>query len=62
MWRMSLIERRSGKDFDAVTGPVVVCVGLIVALVLNFAFKVCFSFPNLPFPCFVLDFDFELLD
>ncbi|KAI7693904.1 hypothetical protein KC322_g10563, partial [Hortaea werneckii] len=39
MWRMSLIERRSGKDFDAVTGPVVVCVGLIVALVLNFAFK-----------------------
>lgn len=39
MWRTSLIERRSGKDFDAMTGPVVVCVGLIVALVLNFIFK-----------------------
>ncbi|KAK5172577.1 Phosphate metabolism transcription protein [Saxophila tyrrhenica] len=39
MWRVSLIERRSGKDFDAVAGPVVVCLGLIVALVLNFAFK-----------------------
>ena len=40
MWRTSLIEKRSGKDFDAVAGPVVVCLGLIVALVLNFAFKV----------------------
>ena len=40
MWRTNLIQRRSGKDFDAVTGPVVVCVGLIVALILNFAFKV----------------------
>ncbi|KAK3055053.1 Phosphate metabolism transcription protein [Extremus antarcticus] len=39
MWRVGLIERRSGKDFDAVVGPVVVCVGLIVALVLNFGFK-----------------------
>ncbi|KAF2770889.1 SPX domain protein [Teratosphaeria nubilosa] len=39
MWRTSLIERRSGKDFDAVTGPLVVCVGLVVALVLNFGFK-----------------------
>ncbi|KAK5687798.1 Phosphate metabolism transcription protein [Elasticomyces elasticus] len=39
MWRCNLIERRSGKDFDAVTGPIVVCVGLVVALVLNFAFK-----------------------
>lgn len=42
MWRSRLIRERSGKDFDALTGPVVVCVGLIVALVLNFAFKVCF--------------------
>lgn len=40
MWRQSLIYKRSGRDFDAVTGPVVVCVGLIVALLLNFAFKV----------------------
>ena len=43
MWRTNLIERRSGKNFDAVTGPIVVCVGLIVALVLNFAFKVSFT-------------------
>lgn len=41
MWRSDLIRKRSGKDFDAMTGPIVVCVGLIVALILNFAFKVC---------------------
>lgn len=46
MWRQSLIYKRSGRDFDAVTGPVVVCVGLIVALLLNFAFKVK-HYPNL---------------
>lgn len=40
MWRSHLIQRRSGKDFDAVGGPVFVCLGLIVALILNFAFKV----------------------
>ena len=40
MWRTRLIERRSGRDFDAVAGPVVVCLGLIVALVVNFGFKV----------------------
>jgi SPX domain protein involved in polyphosphate accumulation len=39
MWRTSLIERRSGKDFDAVSGPLIVCAGLIIALILNFAFK-----------------------
>jgi len=39
MWRTRLIERRSGNDFDAITGPIVVCIGLIVALVLNFVFK-----------------------
>jgi SPX domain protein involved in polyphosphate accumulation/uncharacterized membrane protein YidH (DUF202 family) len=38
-WRSRLIEQRSGKDFDALTGPVVVCVGLFFALILNFAFK-----------------------
>lgn len=43
MWRSRLIEQRSGKDFDALTGPVVVCVGLIVALCLNFGFKVSLS-------------------
>jgi len=42
VWRSNLIQRRSGKDFDALTGPIVTCVGLIVALCLNFGFKVCF--------------------
>ncbi|KAI9792974.1 MAG: Phosphate metabolism transcription protein [Peltula sp. TS41687] len=42
-WRMyvvrrKLIEQRSGKDFDNVLGPVVVCVGLIVGLVINWVF------------------------
>lgn len=41
MWRVRLIERRSGKDFDAISGPLIVCAGLIVALLLNFIFKVC---------------------
>ncbi|KAH7411794.1 VTC domain-containing protein [Phaeosphaeria sp. MPI-PUGE-AT-0046c] len=39
MYRMKLIRERSGKDFDAITGPLVVCVGLAVALCLNFGFK-----------------------
>ena len=38
--RNRMIQARSGKDFDNVVGPVVVCVGLIVALCLNFGFKV----------------------
>ncbi|KAI9836264.1 MAG: hypothetical protein M1819_001601 [Sarea resinae] len=37
--RSRLIQERSGKDFDFAFGPVVVCVALIVALCLNFAFK-----------------------
>jgi uncharacterized membrane protein YidH (DUF202 family) len=41
MYRMKLITQRSGKDFDAITGPLIVCVGLAVALCLNFGFKVC---------------------
>jgi hypothetical protein len=40
MYRMKLIRERSAKDFDAITGPLVVCVGLAVALCLNFGFKV----------------------
>jgi hypothetical protein len=40
--RSQLIQERSGKDFDNVIGPIVVCVGLTVALCLNFGFKVCF--------------------
>ncbi|KAI5357661.1 Putative SPX domain, VTC domain, VTC domain superfamily protein [Septoria linicola] len=39
MWRFNLITKRSGKDFDAVAGPVVICIGLIIALCLNFGFK-----------------------
>ena len=38
--RSRMIEGRSGKDFDNIVGPIVVCVGLTVALCLNFAFKV----------------------
>ena len=38
--RSQLIRERSGKDFDNPIGPIVVCIGLIVALCLNFAFKV----------------------
>jgi hypothetical protein len=41
MYRMKLIRERSPKDFDAITGPLVVCVGLAIALCLNFGFKVC---------------------
>ena len=40
MWRASLIRKRSGRDFDNRLGPVIVCGGLAVALILNFAFKV----------------------
>lgn len=43
MWRRRLIVQRSGTDFDAVVGPLVVAVGLAVALGLNFGFKVCES-------------------
>lgn len=39
--RARLIRQRSGKDLDNLFGPIVVCIGLAVALVLNFAFKVC---------------------
>lgn len=42
MYRGRLIRERSGRDFDFTLGPVVVCLGLIVALCLNFGFKVCF--------------------
>lgn len=34
-----MIRERSGKDFDALTGPLVVALGLAVALCLNFGFK-----------------------
>ena len=38
--RSRMIEKRSGKDFDNIVGPIVVCVGLVVALCMNFGFKV----------------------
>ncbi|KAL4928276.1 SPX domain protein [Aspergillus undulatus] len=37
--RARLIRRRSGRDLDNTFGPIVVCIGLAVALILNFAFK-----------------------
>ncbi|KAJ5643134.1 uncharacterized protein N7484_005641 [Penicillium longicatenatum] len=37
--RSRLIRQRSGKDLDNLFGPLVVCLGLAAALVLNFAFK-----------------------
>ncbi|KAJ5364591.1 uncharacterized protein N7496_010304 [Penicillium cataractarum] len=37
--RSRLIRQRSGKDLDNMFGPIVVCIGLAIALVLNFAFK-----------------------
>jgi uncharacterized membrane protein YidH (DUF202 family) len=38
--RSRLIRERSGKDFDNLLGPIVVGVGLAVALCLNFGFKI----------------------
>ena len=38
--RSRMIKDRSGKDFDNVVGPTVVCLALVVALCLNFGFKV----------------------
>ncbi|KAL6234282.1 hypothetical protein BDW75DRAFT_171387 [Aspergillus navahoensis] len=37
--RARLIRARSGRDLDNTFGPIVVCIGLAVALILNFAFK-----------------------
>ncbi|KAL8712872.1 MAG: hypothetical protein Q9220_003080 [cf. Caloplaca sp. 1 TL-2023] len=39
MVRSRMIRERSGKDFDSIYGPIVVCLALIVALCLNFGFK-----------------------
>ncbi len=38
--RCRMIEQRSGKDFDAVFGPILICCVLIVALMINFSLKV----------------------
>jgi hypothetical protein len=52
MWRSRLIRERSGKDFDHVFGPIVVCIAVAVALVVNFVFKVGFSLVE--YPCSLL--------
>ena len=41
--RSRMIEQRSGKDFDNVIGPIIVCFGLVIALCLNFGFQVCYK-------------------
>lgn len=38
--RARLIRQRSGKDLDNMLGPLLVCIGLAAALLLNFGFKV----------------------
>lgn len=40
--RRNMIVQRSGKDFDNLIGPMVVSVALMVALILNFIFKVSY--------------------
>jgi uncharacterized membrane protein YidH (DUF202 family) len=47
LWRRNMIVQRSGKDFDNFLGPVIVSVALIIALILNFIFKVCAKFISL---------------
>lgn len=42
--RSRMIEQRSGKHFDNVIGPIIVCIGLVVALCVNFGFQVCNRF------------------
>ena len=41
MTRRNMIVARSGKDFDNMIGPMVVSCALMIALILNFVFKVC---------------------
>ncbi len=42
MYRSSLIKKRSPKDFDMRIGPIVICISLMIALVVNFGIKVCY--------------------
>ncbi len=48
--RSRMIKQRSGKDFDAVFGPILVCIGLMIALVMNFGLKVGWC-PGSEVPC-----------
>jgi hypothetical protein len=41
MYRSDLIRKRSPKDFDVRIGPVIICVSLMIALIVNFGIKVC---------------------
>ncbi|KAK2813290.1 hypothetical protein FQN50_000604 [Emmonsiellopsis sp. PD_5] len=52
VFRSRLIRERSGRDFDNIAGPLIVCLGLAVALVLNFWFKYTATVWNAdgPFP------------
>lgn len=50
-FRSKLIRQRSGRDLDNVLGPIIVCIGLAMALVLNFGFKVCIVPGSREFAC-----------
>lgn len=52
--RARLIRARSGKDLDNMFGPLVVCIGLAIALVLNFAFKVCQRWAAISYSLFLI--------
>ncbi|KAF2097340.1 SPX-domain-containing protein [Rhizodiscina lignyota] len=39
LYRSNLIEKRSGREMESMVGPIVVCIGLVIALSLNFGFK-----------------------
>jgi uncharacterized membrane protein YidH (DUF202 family) len=41
--RRSMITQRSGKDFDNMIGPLIISAAMMVALILNFTFQVCYG-------------------
>jgi uncharacterized membrane protein YidH (DUF202 family) len=53
--RRNMIVARSGKDFDNMIGPMVVSFALMVALILNFVFKVSGTSPN----CFLGPYTYQ---
>lgn len=58
--RRKMILERSGKDFDNMVGPIVVSGALVVGLVANLAFKVCFGLgePSCVWCCLLEESDF----
>lgn len=52
--RRTMILERSGKDFDNMLGPIVVSGALVVGLVANLGFKVCWAGQGRPPPASVL--------